>query len=33
LQAEGVYYSNLAQFNQLAERFGFLPLKDDKKIG
>lgn len=31
LQSEGVYYSNLAQFNLLAERFGFLPLKDDKK--
>jgi|688.fasta_scaffold292425_2 hypothetical protein len=25
--------SDLVQFNQLAERFGFLPLKDDKKIG
>lgn len=26
LQAEGIYYSNLAQFNQLAAMFGFLPL-------
>lgn len=33
LQAEGVYYSDLAQFNQLAALFNFLPLKDDKRKG
>lgn len=26
LQAEGVYYSDLTQFNELAQTFGFLPL-------